>query len=260
VCTLALGSALHAWSSQLAKHPVVTAIHHQSCAEAVSLIHPDVRDNDAPTAFLAGRMLDEGICVQRDPDSAAHFFARAAELGERAAVLDYAAKVGLGVGAERDFGRAGELCRAAGVDVQGQLSVAALGYACTVASIAGRLLRERLPAGAFTPVAGATVKVEFVPASGALKIISMPTVGYSDSTTGAMIRHPLINGNREIDSTWREALQMVPAPPAARAEAHATALSIDVDMTLEQGRATLPHDLQRLLPGDVRPYPGGVPQ
>jgi hypothetical protein len=73
--TVALASTLYAWSAQLAKHPIVTAAHHQSCAAAVRLISPEVRDNDAPTAFLAGRMLDEGICVQRDPELAAHFFA-----------------------------------------------------------------------------------------------------------------------------------------------------------------------------------------
>jgi hypothetical protein len=42
-------------------------------------------------------------------------------------VRDYAAKVGLGVGTEQDYARAGELCRAAGVDDQKQLSAAALG-------------------------------------------------------------------------------------------------------------------------------------
>ncbi|MGC1730382.1 MAG: hypothetical protein WA747_13510 [Steroidobacteraceae bacterium] len=56
--TLALGGALYAWSPQLAKNPIVTDVRHQSCDAAVRLIKPDVRDNDAPTAFLAGRMLD----------------------------------------------------------------------------------------------------------------------------------------------------------------------------------------------------------
>jgi hypothetical protein len=251
MCTLALGSALHARSSQLAKHPIVIAVHRQSCTEAVSLIHRDIGDNDAPTAFLAARMLDEGICVQRDPELAAHFFARAAELGQRAAVLDYAAKVGLGIGAEQDFARSGELCRAAGVDGQKQLSVAAVGYACTVASIAGRLLRERLPPGAFTPVMGAAVNVEFVPASGALHIISIPKVVQTDSLTGSYVRQPVIDANREIENIWREALQTVPAPTAARTETHVAALAIDVDMTLEQGRATLPKNAARFLPGDI---------
>ena len=251
--TAALGSVLYAWSAQLAKHPIVTAVHHQSCAAAVRLISPEVRDNDAPTAFLAGRMLDEGICVQRDPELAAHFFAHAAELGERAAALDYAAKVGLGVGTEQDYARAGELCRAAGVDDQKQLSAAALGYACTVGSITGRLLREGLPAGAFTPVAGAAVKIGFIPASSTLQITAMPPVGRRQPVTGSFIGQPVIDANEEIDKAWREALQMVPVPAAARAETHSAALAIDVDMTLEQGRERLPQSLQRLLPGEVHP-------
>jgi hypothetical protein len=253
LCTVALGGALHASSSPLARNPIVTAVHHQSCDAAVKLIKPDVRDNDALTAFLAGRMLDEGICVERDPQLAANFFARAAELGQRAAVLDYAAKVGLGVGTAQDYARAGELCRAGGVDSRKQLSAAALGYACTVAGVAGRLLRERLPAGAFTPVAGAAVKVEFTPGSGALQITGIPAVGRSDPTTGSYIRQPVIDANEEIDKAWREALQMVPVPAAARTETHAAALSIDVDMTLEQGHEKLPAGLQRLVPGEVHP-------
>jgi hypothetical protein len=146
------------------------------------------------------------------------------------------------------------LCRAAGVDTGKQLSAAALGYACTVAGIAGRLLRERLPAGAFTPAAGAAVKVEFTPASGILQITALPTVGRSQPITGSYIRHPVIDADQEIDKAWREALQMVPVPAAARAETHSTDLWIDVDMTLEQGHEKLPEGLQqRLMPGDVHP-------
>jgi len=63
----------------------------------------------------------------------------------------------------------------------------------------------------------------------------------------------VIDANEEIDKAWREALQMVPVPAAARAETHSAALAIDVDMTLEQGRERLPQSLQRLLPGEVHP-------
>ena len=63
----------------------------------------------------------------------------------------------------------------------------------------------------------------------------------------------MIDANEEIDKAWREALQMVPVPAAARAETHSAALAIDVDMTLEQGRERLPQSLQRLLPGEVHP-------
>jgi len=35
--------------------------------------------NDREAAFITGRLLDEGICVQPDPVNAAHFFGRAAQ-------------------------------------------------------------------------------------------------------------------------------------------------------------------------------------
>lgn len=250
---LAMTATLDAWGVPLAKNPIVDAVRHQHCDAAVKLINPEVRSNDAPTAFLAARMLDEGICVQRDPELAAHFFAYAAELGDRAAVLDYAAKVGLGIGTAQDYARAGELCRAAGVDSQKQLSAPALGYACTLSSVAGRLLREELPAGAFTPVSGASVRIEFTPASHAFRVIATPQVGRSELVTGSYIRQPVIDAGQEIDKAWQQALQQVTAPAAASAENHSVDLSIDVDMTLEQGHQKLPQGLQRLVPGDVHP-------
>jgi TPR repeat protein len=180
-------------------------------AAAIKLISPEVRSNDAPTSFIAGRMLDEGICVQRDPELAAYFFAHAAELGERAAVLDYAGKVGLGIGTEEDFTRAGELCRTAGVDRENRLS---------------------------TP---------------AVHVTAAPRVGRSEPTTGSYLRQPLIDASQEVAKAWRQAVSMVPAPAAAHTEAQSADLSIDVDMTLEQGHEKLPRDLQRLTPGDVHP-------
>lgn len=257
-CALIIGAcvishALQAQSGPLAQHPIVAAVGHQRCAVAISLIHTDVGDNDAPTAFLAGRMLDEGVCVQRDPELATHFFARAADLGLRPAVLDYAAKAGLGVGTGQDFARAGELCHAAGLDAQKQLPDPTLGYACTVAGLAGRLLRERLPPNAFVPAGGAVVKVEFVPGSGALQIISVPKVARGDSSTGSYVQQPLIKADQEITRSWQEALKEVSAPEAVRADTHAVALSIDVDMTLERGRAAQSPDVQPLMPGDIHP-------
>ena len=247
-------TAAHAWDARLSKHPIVTAVHHHNCGAAVNLITTGVGNNDGPTAFLAGRMLDEGICVQRDPELAAHFFARAAELGERRAVLDFAAKVGLGIGTEQDYGRAGELCRAAGLDRENRLATPALGYACTVSNIAGRLLREKLPQGAFVPVSDAAAQIEFTPATGALHITATPQVGRLEPTTGVHVSKHLIDAHREIERAWREAIELVPAPEAAHAEAHAASLSIDVDMTLEHG-----HDLASpvyhgaFLPGDIVP-------
>jgi TPR repeat protein len=106
----------------LPSNSIVISVRRGDCAAAVKLINPDVKSNDAETAFLAGRLLDERVCVHQDPVAAAHYFARAAELGNRDAALDFAAKVGLGEGTEQDYQRAGELCRAAGVDPQSRLS------------------------------------------------------------------------------------------------------------------------------------------
>jgi hypothetical protein len=245
-------TAAHAWEARLSKHPIVTAVHHHNCSAAVSLITTDAGKPDGPTAFLAGRMLDEGICVQRDPELAAQFFARAAELGERRAVLDFAAKVGLGIGNEQDYARAGELCRAAGLDGENRLATPALGYACTVSTVAGRLLREKLPQGAFVPVSDAAAQIEFTPATGAFRITAAPQVGRLEPTTGLYARRPMIDAHREIERAWQEAIKMVPAPEAAHAEAHAANLSIDVDMTLEHGRDLAPVYHGALLPGDIK--------
>jgi hypothetical protein len=245
-------TAAHAWEAQLSKHPIVTAVHHHDCNAAVSLITPVAGNNDGPTAFLAGRMLDEGICVQRDPELAADFFARAAELGERRAVLDLAAKAGLGIGTKQDYTRAGELCRAAGLDRENRLATPALGYACTVSNIAGRLLREKLPQGAFVPVSDAAAQIEFTPASGAFRITAAPQVGRVEPTTWMHVSKRLVDAHREIERAWQEAVELVPAPEAAHAEGHAATLSIDVDMTLEQGRdLASPVFHGAFLPGDI---------
>jgi hypothetical protein len=39
-------------------------------------------------------MLDEGICLQKDTAAATDFYARAPDLGDKSAALDYASKVG----------------------------------------------------------------------------------------------------------------------------------------------------------------------
>jgi hypothetical protein len=114
-------------------------------------------------------MLDEGICVQHDVVAAAHYFARGASLGDRGAALDYATKVGLGEGTDQGYARAGQICRDAGVDAQARVTTYALGYACTLRGVASRMLRERLPLGAFRQNTGALL-VEFNPASAAMSI------------------------------------------------------------------------------------------
>jgi hypothetical protein len=53
--------------------------------------------------------------------------------------------------------------------------------------------------------------------------------------------------------SWQDIRLWVPSPAAVHAEAQSADLSIDVDMTLEQGHEKLPRDLQRLMHGDVHP-------
>ena len=162
--------------SALSANPIVVELRRGHCDEASKLINPDVKSNDRESAFIAGRLLDEGVCVQSDPDAAAHFFAKAAELGDRNGALDFAAKVGLGQGVEQDYQRAGDLCRAAGVDPKNRMTSYSLGYACTVRGVAGKLLRETLPTASFRPMAGAVALVVFTPSTGQLQIRTTPHV------------------------------------------------------------------------------------
>lgn len=234
-------------------NPIAVAVKHGHCETASKLINPDIGANDRQSAFLTGRLLDEGVCVQADPLAASHFFARAAELGDRKGVLDFAAKVGLGVGVDQDYQRAGDLCRAAGVDPQGKLSSYSLGYACTVRGVAGKLLRQKLPTEAFSPAAGATAEVEFTPATRQLRILATPHVTRAESATGAILGRPMVDAKHEIERAWPDALAAVPQPDAARLESKAVELPLDVDMTFELARqAERPAELsQPLLKGDL---------
>lgn len=84
-------------SPSLMSDPITKAVRRADCSKAVQDLRSEVKSNDSATAlFIAGRMLDEGICVQKDPSSATAFFARSADLGDRSAAMDYAAKIGLG--------------------------------------------------------------------------------------------------------------------------------------------------------------------
>lgn len=255
---IALGCAVTAFASAtaLSSNPVVIAVRRGDCVAAVKLLNPDVASNDDQSAFLAGRMLDEGICVQKNPVAAAHFLARAADLGDHDAALDYAAKVGLGEGADQSYDRAGELCRAAGIDAQARLSRYSLGYACTVRSVAGQLLRETLPRGAFRPSSGVAL-VEFTPASAQLRIRTTPQVGLSDAPTGSNLRTPVVNAQQEIEKAWRDAIAAVPKPNAAQLDSQAIELPLDVDMTLEVGRDSRPKNggqpFGSLFQGEMRP-------
>ena len=239
----------------LPSNSIVVAVRRADCAAAVRLINPDVKSNDVETAFLAGRLLDEGVCVHEDPVAAAHYFAHAAELGHRDAVLDFAAKVGLGEGTDQDYQRAGELCRAAGIDPHSRFSSYSLGYACTLRGVAGKLLRKTLPTGAFKPMAGATVGVEFTPSSGQMRVLRTPHVGTADAQTGSFVARPLINAPQEIDKAWRSALAAAPKPEAARLDNQPLELSLDVDATLasqrQDGQARDQQPFQALYSGDI---------
>jgi hypothetical protein len=234
---------------------IVIAVRSGDCAAAVRLINPDVKSNDAETAFLAGRLLDEGVCVHPDPVAAAYYFARAAELGNRDAALDFAAKVGLGEGTDQDYQRAGELCRAAGIDPQSRLSSYSLGYACTLRGVAGKLLRKALPPGAFRPMAGAAVGLEFTAAGAQMRVLRTPHVGTAEAQTGSLVSHPLINAPQEIDKAWRGALAAAPRPETARLDNQPLELSLDVDATLasqrQDGQARNQQPFQALFQGDL---------
>src|SRR5215469_3112146 len=114
---------------------VIAEIARGHCSAAVKVANANFESGDAQLALLVGRMLNEGICTQRDRTAALGYFARANALGARGAALDYGAKIGLGEGAEQSYERAGEICRSAELDPQRRLSRYSLGYACTVAAV-----------------------------------------------------------------------------------------------------------------------------
>ncbi|MBS0388464.1 MAG: sel1 repeat family protein, partial [Proteobacteria bacterium] len=168
VCVLVAPRGALAIDTPLSQNPVAMAISHGECANALDLVKRDIGSNNSQSVFIAGRMLDEGLCVKKDSVVATTFYAHAAAMGDQAAQLDYAAKIGLGEGAAQDYASAGSQCRAAGLDPQKQLSDYALGYVCTVRGVTSRLLRESLPANTFQKTAGARARLEFNPAAGQL--------------------------------------------------------------------------------------------
>ena|ERR1700678_3041513 len=254
---LALGASLTASASAsapLASNPIVAAVKRGDCTGAFQLVNPSLAAKGDPTTlFLAGRMLDEGICVHRDAVEATQLYSRAADMGDQDAALDYAVKIGLGEGISQSYESAGNICHTAGLDPQNQLSRYALGYACTVGGVAGKQLRETLPRGAFRP--GGTAVVEFNPASAAMTIRSTPKVGFGDAPTGSNMRRPMVDAQQVIDKAWRDALAAVPKPDAAQLGGRTIQLPLDVDMTLEAGRNAAQNalDFAPLINGDVHP-------
>jgi hypothetical protein len=255
VVALGAGLTAHSSASPLSAHPIAVAVRHGDCGAAVDLVNQGAALNDTQAAYLVGRMLDEGICVKQDIEAAGRFFAHASELGDRNSSLEYAAKVGMGEGIEQSYDRAGEICRSAGLDPQAHLSAYALGYACTVRGVAGRLLRERLPARAFRPNSG-DLLVDFNPANAEMSIRAIPRVEREDAATGSNVRRPLVDAPHAIGEAWQNAVSVVPRPDSTRLANQAIELPLDVDMTLEAGRdAPRRNDLDHnfLLRGDVVP-------
>ncbi len=247
----ALASAAPA-ASQSARD-VVKAMARGDCDGALHLANAGLRSDDAQTIFLVGRMLAEGVCIEPDVAAATAYFSHAAAQGLPAAEIDYGVQVGLGAGVEQSYERAGDLCQKGGLERQGGgASLYSLGYACTVRGLASRRLRETLPSGAILP--GRAARVSFNPASGRMEIRSNPRVAsVPDTTTGTFVQRPLIDAASAIAKAWREAMSAVPKPDAALLENAGTELSLDLDMTLENGNARSAHLLPNstLMPGDI---------
>jgi hypothetical protein len=250
--TLGAGLTTHALASPLSAHPIAVAVRHGDCEAAIDQINHLAASNDQQAEFLAGRMLDEGICVKQDIEGATHFFARAADLGDHSSLLEYAEKVGLGEGTEQSYEQAGQTCRSAGLDPQARMSAYALGYACTVRGVAGRLLRERLPAHAFQPDSGELL-VDFNPAKAQMSIRAIPRVERDDPPLGSTLRRPRVDARRAIEEAWQNAVSTVPTPDSAQLVNQAIQLSLDVDMTLEDARRTSDRASGPMLPKEVMP-------
>jgi hypothetical protein len=250
---IALGAALTTQGSAaaLSAHPIVIAVRHGDCSGAVKLVNPNVASNDGQTAFLAGRMLDEGICLKEDSAAATGFYARSSELGDKSAALEYASKVGLGNGAEQSYERAGDLCRVTGIDPQSHLSAYALGYVCTLDAVAAGLLRRAVPIGAFQGSAPA-VTVEFNPANAEMHIRATPNVRMGDAPLGSRRRGAVVDAPAEINKAWRQALAAAPKPDAARLDNQVVQLSLDVDTTLEDSNRASPQHAPAFLPTETQ--------
>ncbi len=227
--------AMPARAVPLGGNPIVIAVRRGDCEAAVQQLNAALNGPDAVTDFLAGRMLNEGVCVRQDRTAATDYLSRAADLGNKSAKLDYAAKVGVGEGSDQSYERAGMLCRDAGLDPQAHLSTYSLGYACTVGTLAAEQLRVSLPKGAWRANSGELV-VSFQPATARMQIRSTPAVGAEPAQLGSHLHGPLFNAPQEIGKAWRSALAAAPKPDPAHLDDETIQLTLDVDMALEAGQ------------------------
>lgn len=246
----ATGVALAATESA-ASQSIIKAIRKGDCDKAVKQMNDAVNSTDARADFLAGRMLNEGVCVKQDSAGAADYFKRALELGDRSSALDYGTKIGLGEGAPQSYEHAGEICRTGGLDAEGRLSTYSLGYACTLQGVAGMLLRENVPKRAFS---GGVALVQFTPQGAAMQIRSTPHVGRGDPDAGSNVGRPLVDARAEIEKAWKDALASVPKPDPARLDNKAIDLPLDVELTIEPGKDSKRDGNQgALLQGEILP-------
>jgi|GEM_PF-1374627 len=246
---LGAGPAFATTETPLAQNAIAVAVGHGNCTEAVTQVKRDVEANEPQSVFIAGRMLDEGLCVEKNGKAAAKFFAHAADLGVSAAQLDYVAKVGLGEGATQDYADAGKRCRAAGLDAQNHLSDYSLGYVCTLRGLASRMLRESLPADTFQTISGARARLEFNPASGQLFVRASSRVTASEPTVSSRIGQPLVNIQQVVDKAWHKAQDTVSKPDTAHLEDQLFEVVLDLDMTMEQSS----NARQKKASDDIRP-------
>jgi TPR repeat protein len=234
IAAMALAAQATAQAAGEQAQGIVSAIRHGDCDKAIKATNDAMNSQDAQVDFVAARMIDEGVCVKQDTNASTDYYKRSLELGNRASALDYGAKIGLGQGAQQSYEQAGETCRAGGLDAAGTVSTYTLGYACTVRAVAGEMLRENLPKGAIPP--GGSALVTFTPSSGALAIRSLPHVALADAQLGSNIRHPMVDARDQIQKNWTRAIAEVPKPDAARLDSKAIDLTLDLDMSIEQGR------------------------
>jgi hypothetical protein len=242
----------HATDSS-AKNPIITALRRGDCEKVVKALNAAIGtpDDAAYALFLGGRLLDEGICVKKDPVKAADYFAHSATLGNLTAQLDHAAKIGLGEGAPADYVSAGFECHKGGMDPAGMVSFYSLGYACTVRAVAGRLLRLSLPPGAFQLPTRPAV-VEFNPVTSELHITSAPRALAGSVAAGLSITEAAFDTNQAIQKAWRDALTQVPKPDDKSLTPDLVPLSIDMDRTVESAidSAVTFREAHTMLPSD----------
>jgi hypothetical protein len=245
-------------ATTLSSHPLAVAIRHGDCNGAVKLVNPDATLNDAETSFIAGRMLDEGLCVRKDSAAAMQYLFHAVDLGNHGAELDVAGKYGRGEQETQSYEHAGTMCREAGLDPKSEASTYALGYACTIGDLAAAMLRQSLPRGAFRPNSGQLL-IEFTPGKDQMRIQSTPHVGEEESHTGSDLRKPIIDAKAEIQKAWNSALAQVPKPDASLLGDSTIEVPLDVDMTLEGGsesaRRSSNQEFRPLFNSEVRQVP-----